>query len=290
MLVAQAIVEGILVGGFYALMAAGLTLVFGVMDIVNFAQGALVVLGAYLSYALSIHLHIDPFLSLLITMPTMAGLGVAIYWFLIKPIKGDRVVMSLLTMFAVATLIEGILDLIFNSTLVQSQASYVNKSLKIGGINFPLIYALAFLLSAVLLGILYFIIYRTKFGRSLRASMQNPVAARLVGINTDRVSAITLGIGIGLAAAGGMIFGVTTAFNAASSYDLISRLLVIVILGGFGSVGGALVSAIFMLVVQDVVSVVWSPVWGSTTFYIVLIVVLLIRPQGLFGKKGVRAQ
>jgi len=289
-LVAQAIVEGILVGGFYALMAAGLTLVFGVMDIVNFAQGALVVLGAYLSYALSIHLHIDPFLSLLITMPTMAGLGIAIYWFLIKPIKGDRVVMSLLTMFAVATLIEGILDLIFNSTLVQVQASYINKSLKIGGINFPLIYALAFLLSAVLLGILYFIIYRTKFGRSLRASMQNPVAARLVGINTDRVSAITLGIGIGLAAAGGMIFGVTTAFNAASSYDLISRLLVIVILGGFGSVGGALVSAIFMLVVQDVVSVVWSPVWGSTTFYIVLIVVLLIRPQGLFGKKGVRAQ
>lgn len=290
MLVAQAIVEGILVGGFYALMAAGLTLVFGVMDIVNFAQGALVVLGAYLSYALSIHLHIDPFLSLLITMPTMAGLGVAIYWFLIKPIKGDRVVMSLLTMFAVATLIEGILDLIFNSTLVQVQASYINKSLKVGGINFPLIYALAFLLSTVLLGLLYFIIYRTKFGRSLRASMQNPVAARLVGINTDRVSAITLGIGIGLAAAGGMIFGVTTAFNAASSYDLISRLLVIVILGGFGSVGGALVSAVFMLVIQDVVSVVWSPVWGSTTFYIVLIVVLLLRPQGLFGKKGVRAQ
>ena len=93
-----------------------------------------------------------------------------------------------------------------------------------------------------------------------------------------------------MAAVGGMIFGTTNAFNAASSYDLISRLLVIVILGGFGSVGGALVSAIFMLVVQDVVSVVWSPVWGSTTFYIILIVVLLVRPQGLFGKKGVRAQ
>jgi branched-chain amino acid transport system permease protein len=289
-LIAQAILEGILVGGFYALMAAGLTLVFGVMDIVNFAIGALIVLGAYLSYAVTVHLHLDPFVSLFITTPIMTGLGFAIYWYLIKPIKTDRVVMSLLTMFAVATLIEGILDLTFNSGLVQIHASYINNSLKLGGLNFPLIYVLSFLLSAFLLGILYLVTYRTKFGRSLRASMQNPVAARLVGINTDKVSAITLAIGIGLAATGGMIFGTTNAFNAASSYDLISRLLVIVILGGFGSVGGALVSAIFMLVVQDVVSVVWSPVWGSTTFYVILIVVLLVRPQGLFGKKGVRAQ
>jgi branched-chain amino acid transport system permease protein len=134
------------------------------------------------------------------------------------------------------------------------------------------------------------LIYRSRFGRSLRASMQNPVAARLVGINTDRVSAITLGIGIGLAAAGGMVFGTTNAFNAASSYDLISRLLVIVILGGFGSISGALVAALMMLVIQDVVSVVWSPVWGQTTFYMVLVVVLLVRPQGLFGRQAVRAQ
>jgi branched-chain amino acid transport system permease protein len=289
-LITQAIIDGVLVGGFYALMAAGLTLVFGVMDIVNFAQGALVVLGAYLSYALSVHLHIDPFLSLFITMPATALLGVTIYWVLIKPIKRDRVVMSLLVMFAVATLIEGILDLIFKSNLVQIHASYINDSFKLGRLNFPAIYVYSFLLSVVLLAGLYALIYRTRFGRSLRASMQNPVAARLVGINTDRVSATTLGIGIGLAAAGGMIFGTTSAFNAASSYDLISRLLVIVILGGFGSVGGALVAAILMLVIQDVVAVTWSPVWGQTTFYIVLVIVLLIRPQGLFGRQGVRAQ
>lgn len=290
MLVLQAIVEGILVGGFYALMGAGLTLVFGVMDIVNFAQGALVVLGAYLSYALSVHLHLDPFIGLIITMPAMALLGVAIYWLLIKPIKRDRVVMSLLTMFAVATLIEGVLDLVFNSNLVQVHASYINDSFDIGGIIIPLIYVYSFLLSAALLGGLQLLTYRSKFGRSLRASMQNPVAARLVGIDTDRVAAITLGIGIGLAAAGGMIFSTTNAFNAASSYDLISRLLVIVILGGFGSVGGALVAAITMIVIQDVVAVVWSPVWGQTTFYAVLVIVLLVRPQGLFGRRLARAQ
>ncbi|HEY4464183.1 MAG TPA: branched-chain amino acid ABC transporter permease [Streptosporangiaceae bacterium] len=290
MLILQAIIDGILVGGFYALMAGGLTLVFGVMDIVNFAQGILVVLGAYLSYALYTHVHIDPFLSLLITIPAMFVVGMAIYWTMIKPIKRERVIMSLLTMFAVGTILEGILDLVFTSNLVQTHTSYVNSSFKVGGLTFPNIYVYAFGMSALLLGGVYYLLYRTRFGRSLRASMQNPTAARLVGIDTDWVSAFTLGIGVGLAAAGGMVFGLTNSFDAASSYDLISRLLAIVILGGFGSLSGALIASILMLVIQDVVAVVWSPTWGQTTFYLILILVLLLRPQGLLGRKAVRAQ
>jgi len=290
MLVLQAIIDGILVGGFYALMAGGLTLVFGVMDIVNFAQGILVVLGAYLSYALYSHLNIDPFLSLLITIPVMFVVGIAVYWTMIKPIKQDRVIMSLLVMFAVGTVVEGILDLIFSSNLVEIHTSYVNSSVRLGSLIFPAIYLYAFAMSVVLLGGVYYLLYRTRFGRSLRASMQNPTAARLVGINTDWVSAFTLGIGVGLAAAGGMVFGLTNSFDAASSYDLISRLLAIVIFGGFGSLSGALVASILMLVIQDVVAVVWSPTWGQTTFYLVLVLVLLLRPQGLLGRKAVRAQ
>jgi len=290
MLVLQAIIDGILVGGFYALMAGGLTLVFGVMDIVNFAQGILVVLGAYLSYALFSHLSIDPFLSLLITLPGMFLIGVAVYWSMIRPIKQDRVIMSLLVMFAVGTIIEGILDVIFTSNLVQTHTSYVNSSVKLGSLVFPEIYLYAFAMSVVLLAGVYYLLYRTRFGRSLRASMQNPVAARLVGINTDWVSAFTLGIGVALAAAGGMVFGLTSSFDAASSYDLISRLLAIVIFGGFGSLTGALLASVIMLVIQDVVAVVWSPTWGQTTFYLVLILILLARPQGLLGRKAVRAQ
>lgn len=290
MLVLQAIIDGILVGGFYALMAGGLTLVFGVMDIVNFAQGILVVLGAYLSYALWTHLSLDPFLSLLITLPGMFLIGVAVYWSMIKPIKQDRVIMSLLVMFAVGTITEGILDVIFTSNLVQIHTSYVNSSVSLGSLVFPEIYLYAFLMSVVLLSGVYYLLYRTRFGRSLRASMQNPTAARLVGIDTDWVSAFTLGIGVALAAAGGMVFGLTNSFDAASSYDLISRLLAIVIFGGFGSLTGALLASVIMLVIQDVVAVVWSPTWGQTTFYIVLIIVLLLRPQGLLGRKAVRAQ
>jgi len=290
MLVLQAIIDGVLVGGFYALMAGGLTLVFGVMDIVNFAQGILVVLGAYLSYALFAHLNIDPFLGLLITIPVMFVVGIAVYWTMIKPIKRERVIMSLLTMFAVGTVVEGILDYIFTSNLVAIHTSYVNSSVKLGSLIFPSIYLYAFAMSVLLLGGVYYLLYRTRFGRSLRASMQNPTAARLVGINTDWVSAFTLGIGVGLAAAGGMVFGLTNSFDAASSYDLISRLLAIVILGGFGSLSGALIASIIMLVTQDVVAVVWSPTWGQTTFYFILILVLLLRPQGLLGRKAVRAQ
>jgi branched-chain amino acid transport system permease protein len=290
MLVLQAIIDGVLVGGFYALMAGGLTLVFGVMDIVNFAQGILVVLGAYLSYALYAHLNIDPFLGLLITIPVMFVIGIAVYWSMIKPIKRERVIMSLLTMFAVGTVVEGILDYIFTSNLVAIHTSYRDSSIKVGSLVFPNIYLYAFAMSVVLLGGVYYLLYRTRFGRSLRASMQNPTAARLVGINTDWVSAFTLGIGVGLAAAGGMVFGLTNSFDAASSYDLISRLLAIVIFGGFGSLSGALIASILMLVIQDVVAVVWSPTWGQTTFYLVLVLVLLLRPQGLLGRKAVRAQ
>ncbi|MEA2668845.1 MAG: branched-chain amino acid transport system permease protein [Chloroflexota bacterium] len=290
MLVLQAIIDGVLVGGFYALMAGGLTLVFGVMDIVNFAQGILVVLGAYLSYALYAHLNIDPFLGLLITIPVMFVVGIVVYWTMIKPIKRERVIMSLLTMFAVGTVVEGILDYIFTSNLVAIHTSYVNSSVKLGSLIFPSIYLYAFAMSVLLLGGVYYLLYRTRFGRSLRASKQNPTAARQDGINTDWVSAFTLGIGVGLAAAGGMVYGLTNSFDAASSYDLISRLLAIVIFGGFGSLSGALIASIIMLVTQDVVAVVWSPTWGQTTFYLILVLVLLLRPQGLLGRKAVRAQ
>src|SRR6266700_245524 len=164
----HAIVDGILTGGVYALMAVGLTLIFGVLDIINIAQGVLVILGAYLSYSLSVHLHIDLFVGLLITVPAMFALGVA------------------------------------------------------------------------------------------------------------------------LTAAGGMVFGATSGgFNANSGYDLISRMLAIIILGGMGSIGGALTASVFMLTVEAVVSI-WYPEWSIVVFYAALVLVLVIRPAGFLGRKAVR--
>ena len=289
-LIVEAIIIGLLTGGVYALMASGLTLVFGVMDIINIGQGALVILGAYLSYVLEQNLHIDLFVGLLITMPVMFALGVLIEVLFIRPIRRDRTMFSILVTFGVALIIEGVLNLIFSANYVQLHAWYVTASFPVAGFYLSYIYVFGFLLAVVLLGGLYLLLYRTKFGHSLRATMQNRTAAELVGIDVERVSAIAFGIGVALTAAGGMAFGATTSFNANSAYDLISRLLAIVIFGGMGSLQGALIASLGMLVIEDVTSVIWSPVWASTVFFILLVVILLLRPQGLLGQVGGRKQ
>jgi branched-chain amino acid transport system permease protein len=287
----HAVVDGILTGGVYALMAAGLTLIFGVMDIINIAQGVMVILGAYLSYALSVHLGIGLLPGLLLTVPAMFALGMLIEFLFMRRLReSDRTGMSILVTYAVAIVIEGILSNRFGLDYVQLHASYVDKSVHVFGFYLPYIYLIGFALAAALLVALYWLLYRTKFGRAVRASLQNRTAADLIGINVNRVRTISVGIGVAVTAVGGMVFGATTAFNPNSGYDLISRLLAIVILGGMGSIGGAMVAAIFMLVVNDVVAVAWSPTWAPLVFFAALVVVLSVRPQGLFGSSAVRAQ
>ena len=287
----QAIIDGVLTGGVYALMAAGLSLIFGVMDIVNIAQGAMVVLAGYLSYALSVHLGIDLFLGLLITIPAMFLLGVLMEWGFMRRLReGDRTSMSILVTYAVAIVIEGVLSLIFGVDYVQLQASYVDSSVHIFGFYLADIYLLGFGMAAALMAGLYAMLYRTKFGRGVRASLQNRTAADLIGINVNRTRMISVGIGVAVTAAGGMVFGATNAFNPNSGYDLISRLLAIVILGGLGSIGGAMAAAVLLLVLSDVVAVAWSPLWAPLVFFAAIVIVLSIRPTGLFGRTAARAQ
>ena len=287
----EAIVDGLLVGAVYGLMAVGLTLIFGVLDIINIAQGILVILGAYLSYALSVHLHIDLFLGLLITVPAMFLIGVVIYWAFIQPLRGrERTSMSLLASFAVAIIIEGILYWIFSPNYVELNAWYVTDSVRVFGFYLPYIYLFGFALAVALVVALYLILYRTRFGRSVRATMQDQTASRLIGINVNRVAAVTFGIGVAVTAVGGMVYGATSGgFNPNSGYDLISRLLAIIILGGLGSIGGALAAAVFMITLESVVTI-WSPNWAIVVFYAALVIVLTFRPAGLFGRQAVRAQ
>jgi branched-chain amino acid transport system permease protein len=287
----EAIADGILGGGVYALMAVGLTLIFGVLDIINIAQGILVVLGAYLSYVLSVHLHIDLFVGLLITVPAMFVIGVAIQWLFIRPLHGrDRASMSLLAAYAVALIIEGLLYRIFGPNYVVLTASYVTSSVHLFGFYLPDIYLYGFALAVACVAALYLLLYRTRFGRSVRATMQDQMAARLIGINVNRVAAVTFGIGVAVTAVGGMMFGATSGgFNPNSGYDLISRLLAIIILGGLGSIGGALAAAVFMTTAEALVDI-WQPDWSVAVFYLALVIILTVRPQGLFGRRAARAQ
>jgi branched-chain amino acid transport system permease protein len=280
----QAIILGVLTGGVYALMASGQTLIFGIMKVVNLAQGALVVLGAYLTFTLFTHLGMDPFLSILITTPILFLVGVGVQWGLLRPLHSDDVAqLSLLVTFAAALGIEGILSFFYGATLTNIQPSYANSSWTILGYQVSLVRFVAFGLSLVMLGVLYLILQRTKFGRSVRATVQNPMSAQLLGVNSQRVSAIGFGLGTATAAAAGSVFGMLNSFNPGSHYDLISRLLTIVVLGGLGSIGGSVAAAVIMGVASSVVSAVASPIWSDFSFFIVLLLVLLIRPRGLFG-------
>src|SRR6266496_3319104 len=254
----RAVTDGILGGGVYALMAVGLTLIFGVLDIINIAQGILVVLAAYLSSVLSVHLHLDLFVGLLVTIPVMFITG-------------------------------GILYLSFGPDYVSLTGWYITSTIRVFGFYLPYIYLFGFGLAVLLVAGLYLMLYRTKFGRSLRATMQDQVAARLIGIDVNRVAALAFGIGVAVTAVGGMVFGATNAFNPNSGYDLISRLLAIIILGGLGSIGGAMAAAVFMTTVEAIVNI-WSPTWSVVVFYAALVVVLTFRPNGMFGRRAVRAQ
>ena len=282
-LVLEAAVLGILTGGVYALMASGLTLIFGVMRIINVGHGALVVLGAYLSFAASRRLGMDPFLTLVITMPVMFLLGIVLQVVFIRPLKTDREALSVLVTYALALGIEGLLGYFFSANYVQLRAWYDTASFPIGDFRITYVYVFGFILCLAILGAMFAVLYRTTFGASIRATMLNRTAAQLIGIDVDRVSAVAFGIGMATAAAGGVVFGVTTAFNPGSHYDLISRLLTIIVLGGLGSLRGAIIAALIMLVSEDITSVVISPVWASFVFFVILVGVLLVRPQGLYG-------
>jgi branched-chain amino acid transport system permease protein len=282
----QAIILGILTGGVYALMASGQTLIFGIMKVVNLAQGAFVVLGAYLTYTLFVQFGMDPFVSVLITTPLMFLVGVGLQWALIRPLHSDDVAqLSLLVTFALALGVEGILSFAYSTTLTNIQPKYANFSWTVVGYQVNLVRFCAFALSLVVLAVLYLVLKRTKFGRAVRATVQNPMSAQLLGVNAQRVSALGFGLGAATAASAGSVFGMLNAFNPGSHYDLISRLLTVVVLGGLGSIGGSVVAALVMGVASSVVSAMASPIWSDFTFFIVLLLVLLLRPRGLFGAR-----
>ena len=283
----QGVILGVLTGGVYALMASGQTLIFGIMKVVNLAQGAMVILGAYLAYQLFTSFGIDPFLAIPFTTVLMFGLGVLVQVLFLRPLRHqDRSELSLLVTFAVALLIEGVLSVTWKTTYRSINTGYANASWTVLGYQITVVRLGAFGLSLVALGGLFLLLNRTRFGRAVRATVQNPEAARLLGVRADRVSALGFGLGAATAAAAGSVYGLLYPFNGGSHYDLISRLLSIVVLGGMGSVGGAVVAAVIVSTSSAIVASTISPAWSEMTFFVILLLVLLLRPQGLFGTVG----
>lgn len=281
----QGLILGVLTGGVYALMASGQTLIFGVMKVVNLAQGAFVIASAYLAFTLFTQFGIDPLVAVLITTPLMFAIGTIGHWVFLRPLRReDASELSLLVTFALALLVEGILSVCYHTTYRSINTSYSNKSFVVGGYAVSAVRLYGFFVSCALLLLLFVILQKTSFGRAIRATVQNPQSATLLGVDSTRVKAYGFGLGISTAAASGSIFGLVFPFNSGSHYDLISRLLSVVVLGGLGSIGGAVLAGVIIGVVSSVAAVSWSPTWSEMTFFIVLLLVLLIRPQGMFGR------
>lgn len=284
----QALITGLLLSGVYALMSSGLVLTFGVMRIINLAQGAFIILGAYLTSVWFTDLGVDPLLSIGLSLPLMLALGIGFEILLLRPLKFKKRSLSVLMTWGMALGIEGALVYAYGSDLRAIRPSYVDSAWSLGGYTFVEVRVYAFALSLAALGGLYLILRRTKAGRAIRATAENPDAATLLGINSQRISALAFGLGTATAAIAGSVFGLVASFSPASHQELIGRLLTIVVLGGLGSLRGALIAALLLGVTESLVQVYVSPAWGLFPFYVLLLVIVGTRPQGLFGEAQVR--
>ncbi|HEY6744755.1 MAG TPA: branched-chain amino acid ABC transporter permease [Mycobacteriales bacterium] len=281
----QALVLGLLIGGVYALMASGLTLIFGVMRIINIAQGAFLIVVATFTWWLWRETGIDPILASVITTPLMFGLGWLLYKLVVSRIRGQSPSMSVLLTFGIALVIEGVLNVVAGNKFKSATPSYFEESFTLGSIQLPKTQVFGFLAAVVVLAGLYLVLTKTWTGRAIRATAQNPSAAALVGVSAAGTAALAFALGSASAGVGGSILSVLYPFFPASHYDWISRLLGIVVLGGMGSLPGAMVGALVLGLAETLTATYGSLRWSTLVFYLVIMVVLLVRPQGLFGAR-----
>jgi branched-chain amino acid transport system permease protein len=281
----QTIVLGLLLGGVYALLASGLTLIFGVMDVINVAQGALIILAAFISWAVWNETGLDPLLGALVTTPAMFLIGLGIYVMSIRWIQGKPASTSVILTFGIALIIEGVMGYVWTATLHRATPDYFNQSFTIGDIYLRKAQVYGCAIAVGVLAILYVILRVTWLGRAIRAVSANMSSAKLVGVNPSTVAALTFAVGVATTGAGGSIAAVLYPFLPASHYQWISRLLGIIVLGGMGSLPGAVVGALLLGVAETLTQTYVSPQWATMVPWVVILLVLLLRPQGLMGQK-----
>jgi branched-chain amino acid transport system permease protein len=282
---AQTVVLSLLVGGVYALVASGLTLIFGVMRVINIAHGAFLILGAFIAYTLWNQFGLDPLVGVLVTAPVVFALGWLIYRLLVRPIRHAPMSSTVLLTFGLALVVEGVMGEIWGNDSTAIRPSYVDQSFHLGNVFLPKAQVYGGLLAIVVLGALWLILTKSWLGRAIRAAAANPASAELVGIKVTSVSAVVFGLGLAAAGAGGAITGVLYSFLPGSHYVWIARLLAIVVLGGLGSLEGAVLSALVFGFAETVTAVYVSPAWATAVPYAIVFFVLLIRPQGLLGTR-----
>ncbi|RLV55754.1 branched-chain amino acid ABC transporter permease [Aeromicrobium phragmitis] len=283
-LILQSVVLGVLLGGLYALLAAGLTLYFGVMRVVMIAHSAFLILAAYLAWYFTSQTGLDPLFSLIITVPLFFIAGVLMQRLLISRLRpATLTMMSVLLTFSIALIIEGMLGFVFTGTQRRIRLPYSGTSFEIFGANVAVVKLIAFVLAAASLLALYLIMKRTRFGQALRATIQHPEAARLVGVNTDRVAGYGFGLGLATAAVGGTALALDSTIYPSLHWHWIGPLMAIIVVGGLGSIPGAAIAAMVLGIGQALLQLPLGTTWAQTVFYVALFATLMLRPQGFIG-------
>ena len=282
--VLNTLIMGLLLGGLYALIAIGLSLVFGVMKMINVAHGDLVLLGSYLAYAAMTLLHIDPIVSLIGGIPILFVIGFLIQKYLMGPASETSMEAPLLIAFGISLILQNLQQLIFTPMSKGLTTPYILTSFTLGEFYFPLSYMLDFFASIAVIVLLGQFLKRSFVGKAIRGATQEKRAAQLVGINTKFINAVAFGVAMITAAIAGVFLGLTFPFTPQSGISFLIIAFGVVIIGGLGSMIGTLLGGFVLGLAQTFGGFFLGSTAQMLVVYLVVLVVLSIRPQGFFGR------
>jgi len=283
-LILQVIVSGLLLGGVYALLSVGLTLIFGVVRIINFAHGELMMVGMYLTFWLFHSHHMDPYLSIIAVAPALFVVGMGVQRLIIQPIFDSSALMKIFATVGLFIALQNLALMLFRADFRTIQTSYSMSTVVVSNISISIPRLVAFGFALILFVALYLLLRLTLVGKAMRAVAENRIVAELMGIRVQRLYLLTFGLGSALTGmAGALILPFTYVFPTVGSiYTLLA--FVVVVLGGLGNMAGAFFGGLFIGLVESFSGVYVSPALKEAVYYVIFILILLVRPQGLFGK------
>jgi branched-chain amino acid transport system permease protein len=281
----ESLIMGILLGGLYAVIGLGLSLVFGVMKLVNLAHGDLAIFSSYFAYVAMFSLGIDPILSLVLGMPILFAIGFGIQRFLMNRVFRLGMEPPLLIAFGISIILENIYLAVWTPLSRGLTTSYALRSYVIGQFHVPLTYVLDFTAALLVMVFLREFLRRTYLGRGIRAASQDWRAAQLMGIDTNRIYALTFGIAMIFAAIAGVFVGLTFPFTPTSGSAYLIIAFGVVIIGGLGSILGTFVGGVILGLAQILSGAYFGIGWQLFLGYVIILAILTARPQGIFGRR-----
>jgi branched-chain amino acid transport system permease protein len=285
-LLINAVIAGLLLGGFYAAVTAGISISFGILDIVNIAHPAFIILGAYIAYIVNSTLGIDPIITALIALPAFYALGSAIYqvYYLSFEKRGQEALRGLAFFFGLLFITEVVLILVFGVDYRYVQAAYIGPTWRIGVLDFPLRMLVPCVVSLALILALQMWLTRTFIGRAIMAVAQDQLALRLMSADPTRIKRIAFGVSIATASLAGAFLIIIQPVEPSVGREFIGRVFAICVLGGMGSLPGTLIAAMLLGIVESFTATFYGPSWAPAIAFGFLLLTLAVRPAGLLGR------